>query len=99
MWGADLPHSEGTSPYTLEALRVMLWDLPASSLDELLATRAAAVYDFDLVTLQGIADRIGPTVNEIKTPLPPEEYPRYPQDTRCTVFNQDLARLLEPSAG
>ena len=98
MWGADVPHSEGTSPYTLEALRTTLWDLPESDLDALLATRAARVYDFDLGHLQSIADRIGPTVSEIKTPLPPQERPRYPQDTRCTVFNQDLARLAQSTA-
>jgi predicted TIM-barrel fold metal-dependent hydrolase len=98
MWGADVPHAEGTSPYTLEALRTMLWDLPEDDLDDLLTTRAAAVYDLDLSRLQPIADRIGPTLEQIKTPLPPEERPRYPQDTRCTIFNQDLARLLEPAA-
>jgi predicted TIM-barrel fold metal-dependent hydrolase len=98
MWGADVPHSEGTSPYTLEALRTTLWDLPEADLDALLATRAAAVYDLDLERLQMFADRIGPTVDQIHTPLPPEERPRYPQDTRCTVFNQDVARLAQSSA-
>jgi predicted TIM-barrel fold metal-dependent hydrolase len=98
MWGADVPHSEGTSPYTIEALRTTLWDLPESALDVLLATRAAEVYDLDLARLQSIADRIGPTLEEIKTPLPPEERPRYPQDTRCTIFNQDLARMFERSS-
>jgi predicted TIM-barrel fold metal-dependent hydrolase len=95
MWGADVPHSEGTSPYTLEAIRTMLWDLPEADLDALLATRAAEVYGFDLAHLQSLADRIGPTVGEITTELPPAERPRYPQDTRCTVF-QDRAALAEP---
>jgi len=98
MWGADVPHSEGTSPYTLEAVRTMLWDLPERDLDELLATRAAAVYGFDLAALQSVADRIGPTVAELQTELPAEQRPRYPQDTRCTIFNQDLARLMGASA-
>ena len=92
MWGADVPHSEGTSPYTIEAVRLMLWDLPESDLHELLATRAAKVYDFDLDKLQTIADGIGPTLQQIQTPLGPEERPRYPQDTRCTIFN-DMAVL------
>jgi predicted TIM-barrel fold metal-dependent hydrolase len=86
MWGADVPHAEGTSPFTLEALRTMLWDLPEEELNVLLATRAAAVYGFDLDRLQQVADRIGPTVDEIKTPLPAEERPRFPEDTRCTIF-------------
>jgi len=86
MWGADVPHAEGTSPYTLEALRTTLWDVPEDDLDALLATRAAKVYNFDLRELQKVADRIGPSVKQIKTALPPEERPRYPQDTCCTVF-------------
>lgn len=94
MWGADVPHSEGTSPYTLEAIRTVLWDLPEDDLDVLLATRAVDVYGFDLDHLQTVADRIGPTLAQIKTPLPSEERPRYPQDTRCTVF-RDLSGLFE----
>jgi predicted TIM-barrel fold metal-dependent hydrolase len=86
MWGADVPHSEGTSPFTLEALRTMLWDLPEGDVNTLVATRAASVYGFDLDELQPIADRIGPTIAEIKTPLPADERPRFPEDTRCTIF-------------
>jgi predicted TIM-barrel fold metal-dependent hydrolase len=86
MWGADVPHAEGTSPYTLEVLRTTMSDLPEDDITALLSTRAAEVYDFDLGRLQGVADRIGPTLGEITTPLPPEERPRFPEDTRCTVF-------------
>jgi len=94
MWGADVPHSEGTSPYTLEALRTTVWDLPESELETILAKRAAEVYGFDLAKLQPIADRIGPTMKQIKTALPPEERPKYPEETRCTVF-MDAAALLQ----
>src|SRR5262249_17467378 len=94
MWGADVPHSEGTSPYTLEALRTTLWDLPESDLETILATRAADVYRFDLNDLQPVAERIGPTMKEIKTPLPIEQRPRYPEETRCTVF-MDVTTMFE----
>jgi hypothetical protein len=86
MWGADIPHSEGTAPYTVEALRTSLWDLPEAELDALLATTAATVYGFDLDRLQDVADRIGPTIDELKTPLPEAARPKYPDDTCCTVF-------------
>ena len=86
MWGADVPHAEGTSPYTLEVLRTTMSDLPEDDITALLSTRAADVYDFDLDRLQVLADDIGPTLDEIQTPLPPEERPRFPEDTRCTVF-------------
>jgi hypothetical protein len=97
MWGADVPHSEGTSPYTLEVLRMTMADLPRDDIDELVAVRAAEVYGLDLAQLQSLADRIGPTVGQIKTPLLPEERPTYPDQTRCSVF-MDLATLLEPTA-
>ncbi|MDH5238838.1 MAG: amidohydrolase [Acidimicrobiia bacterium] len=86
MWGADVPHAEGTSPYTLEVLRTTMSDLPADDITALLSTRAAEVYDLDLGRLEAVADRIGPTLDEITTPLPPEDRPRFPEDTRCTVF-------------
>jgi predicted TIM-barrel fold metal-dependent hydrolase len=98
MWGADVPHSEGTSPYTIEAVRLMLHDLPDHALDELLATRAAEVYGFDLDELQSIADRIGPTRREIRTPLDESELPRFPQDTRCTIFSHAMTKLATTGA-
>jgi predicted TIM-barrel fold metal-dependent hydrolase len=88
MWGADIPHAEGTAPFTVEALRATLWDLPDSDIATLLATRAAEVYNFDLARLQPIADRIGPTVGQLKTRLSPEEYPKYPGETCCSVFRE-----------
>jgi predicted TIM-barrel fold metal-dependent hydrolase len=93
MWGADVPHSEGTHPYTIEAIRVMLYDLPEAELDLLLADRAAEVYGFDRTALQAIADRIGPTIDELQTPLPPHEWPNYPEETRCSIFSSTTRPL------
>ena len=93
MWGADIPHSEGTHPFSVEAIRVTLWDLPEAQLNELLSTRAADLYGFDVADLQTVADRVGPTVDELTTPLAPDDYPVYPEQTRCTIFNTGLARL------
>src|SRR5262249_14987984 len=86
MWGADFPHSEGTHPYSKEAIRKLLWDVPESDLDAMLSTRAIELYDFDPAALRAVADRIGPTVAELQSPLALEEHPRYPQDTRCGTF-------------
>jgi hypothetical protein len=36
--------------------------------------------------LQPVADRIGPTIAEIKTPLPSDARPKFPQETFCTAF-------------
>jgi predicted TIM-barrel fold metal-dependent hydrolase len=88
MWGADIPHSEGTGPFTIEALRTELWDLPDGDLDDLLAKRAATIYGFDLDRLQAVADRIGPSLEELHVALPPEGRPKYPEETRCSVFRE-----------
>ncbi len=70
MWGADIPHAEGTGPFTVEALRATLCDLPQTERDELVAGRAAEVYQFDLDQLRPVAERIGPTVAQLESPLP-----------------------------
>jgi predicted TIM-barrel fold metal-dependent hydrolase len=92
MWGADIPHAEGTGPFTLEALRATLCDLPRPIRDELLAGRAAEVYQFDLGLLRPVAERIGPTVEQLETPLPLESRPKYPEETCCSVFRADPVR-------
>ncbi len=86
MWGADIPHAEGTGPFTVEALRATLCDVPQPERDELLAQRAARVYQFDLDRLRPVAERIGPTVTQLETPLAPGSQPKYPEETCCSVF-------------
>ena len=50
------------------------------------AVRAASIHGFDLQRLQLIADQIGPTMEQLKTPLATEDRPRYPEETCCSVF-------------
>ena len=69
MWGSDYPHDEGTYPYTREALRARFSDAPEAELRQILAGNAAKLYDFDLDALAPLAARIGPTVDEIATPI------------------------------
>ena len=86
MWGADFPHHEGTFPYTSRALRANFAGLPEPEVRLMLGETAARVYGFDLDALQVVADKCGPTVEEVNTPLPPEEYPKYPDETLCPTF-------------
>jgi len=69
MWGTDFPHEEGTTPFSREALRAAFHDVPESELRQILAGTAASVYGFDLDALVPVAKRVGPTVDEIATPL------------------------------
>jgi hypothetical protein len=74
MWGSDFPHPEGTYPHTRESLRLSFSDVPPDELRLILGGNAARVYGFDLEALQGIADRVGPTVEELGTPL--DKFPK-----------------------
>ena len=69
MWGSDYPHDEGTHPFTREHLRQVFADTPPAELQQILAGNAAELFEFDLGALQKEADRYGPTVAEIATPL------------------------------
>src|SRR4029077_20903604 len=62
MWGADYPHSEGSYPYTTEALRAAFAPCPPAEVKKMVETNAAAVYAFDLPMLREVGARIGPTV-------------------------------------
>jgi hypothetical protein len=75
MWGADYPHTEGSFPNTRLALRLLFSDVPEDEVRTMTSTAAAEVYGCDLDKLQAIADEIGPTVEEVATPVAPDELP------------------------
>lgn len=76
MWAADYPHLESTWPYTQLILRNTFHDIPEPEVRKLLSENAAPVYGFDLEALAKVADRIGPSVDEVARPLVPEEVPQ-----------------------
>jgi predicted TIM-barrel fold metal-dependent hydrolase len=86
MWGADYPHTEGTYPYTTEALRAAFADVPPDETKVMLATNAAHVYPFDLAALEKIGNEIGPTVGDVLVPLDPADYP---SDSTCNAFDAE----------
>jgi predicted TIM-barrel fold metal-dependent hydrolase len=76
MWGTDSPHPEGSAPYTVDALRNTVHDVPVADLRAMLGGTAARLYGFDLDALAPIAARIGPRVDEVAVPL--ETRPPHP---------------------
>jgi len=86
MWGADYPHSEGSYPYTTEALRAAFAGVPPAETRRMVETNAAAVYGFDLGRLRELGDVIGPTVAEVQVPLAPADYPT---DSTCNAFDPE----------
>ena len=78
MWGSDFPHDEGTAPFTREHLRQLFHSWPQSRMRQFLAQTASRTFGFDLDALQPLADRYGPTVDEISVPL--VELPENPNE-------------------
>ncbi|WP_433602463.1 amidohydrolase family protein [Nocardia sp. CA-135953] len=91
MWGSDLPHLEGTYPYSLEAMRAAFAGVPESEVRRMLAGTAAEVYNFDLDFLQSIANKVGPTVSLINEPL--VDGPKFPSETVTPPL------IIEPMPG
>lgn len=65
MWGTDYPHPEGTWPETRATLRKHFADVPVEDTRKLLGETAATCYGFDLDALAPLAQRIGPTPEEL----------------------------------
>lgn len=71
MWGSDYPHDEGSYPNTKQALHKVFHDVPRDETALMLGGNAAALYGLDLAKLQPLAERVGPSVEEIHAPREP----------------------------
>ena len=89
MWGADYPHSEGSYPFTTEALRAAFGGVPEAEVRRMVETNAAGLYGFDLPALKAVGDRVGPLVDDVARPLDAADYPR---GSTCNAF--DTAQVL-----
>jgi hypothetical protein len=70
MWGNDFPHPEGTWPHTARFLRSAFWDIPVDETALMLGEAAGAFYGFDVEGLRPLADRIGPTPEDLGQTTP-----------------------------
>jgi predicted TIM-barrel fold metal-dependent hydrolase len=80
MWGSDYPHLEGTHPYTRLSLKKTFAGIPAEYVRPMVGLTAAKVFGLDVAKLQQVADKIGPTVDDLAsapTTRPDESYVGY----------------------
>jgi predicted TIM-barrel fold metal-dependent hydrolase len=89
MWGSDYPHDEGTHPYTREHLRQVFPGFEPGDLQHLLAETAAELYDFDLAALAPLAQKYGPTVEELSQPL--DRLPDQPNEALLRAAGRTFA--------
>ena len=87
LWGNDYPHYEGTFPYNLESLRLTFTDVSEDRRRLLFGLNAAELYKFDLDKLRPMAEKYGPTPQQVNEPLPRDEIPR---DSSCYLFTTAL---------
>jgi predicted TIM-barrel fold metal-dependent hydrolase len=69
MWGADYPHIEGAWPWSRQSMRMTFAGVPGDELQLMVGGNAARCYGLDIASLRPVADRIGPTIEELGVPL------------------------------
>jgi hypothetical protein len=75
LWGSDLPHPEGTFPYTHYWIRERFRHVPEDETRRMLGENAAALYGLDVAELAALAEEIGPTIEEVHGDRPVEPAP------------------------
>jgi predicted TIM-barrel fold metal-dependent hydrolase len=65
LWGNDFPHPEGTWPHTRQSINDTFFDVPEDEARRMLGGNAAELYRFDLEKLMGLAQQIGPSLDEV----------------------------------
>jgi predicted TIM-barrel fold metal-dependent hydrolase len=90
MWGADYPHIEGAAPVHRQVLGHVFGGLPEPELRRMLGANAVDLWGFDGEMLQGVADRVGPTVADLATQLTLGQIPE--------TFSWSLARPVPLAA-
>ena len=69
MWGRDYPHPEGTWPLSLASLRSTFAGFPDEHIRAILGETAIGFLGLDPAAVRGIAEQVGPTVEQVQTPL------------------------------
>jgi predicted TIM-barrel fold metal-dependent hydrolase len=75
LWGNDLPHPEGTYPFTRYWIRERFRCVPEDETRRILGETAANLYGLDIPFLRTLADEIGPSLDEVHGDAPLERVP------------------------
>jgi predicted TIM-barrel fold metal-dependent hydrolase len=65
MWGSDMPHPEGTFPFTRYFVRERFRDVPHEEAAQMLGLTAARLYNVDVGALRLLVEKIGPTLDDV----------------------------------
>lgn len=70
LWGNDLPHPEGTYPHTRRWIADRFRDVPTDEARQILGENSLELYSLDRAALAEVADRIGPTPDDVHSAAP-----------------------------
>jgi predicted TIM-barrel fold metal-dependent hydrolase len=101
LWGSDYPHLEGTYPWSKLSLRMTLGGVQPEIARRIVGLNLVDVFGLDRGALQSIANRVGPTIAELMTPLTADEMPTDPnvefsQGFRRGIWGQPRAAQTPP---
>ena len=65
LWGSDFPHPEGTWPKSRDWMQKTFHDVPIDETRRMVGLAAAEVFGFDVEALRPLADKIGPTPQDL----------------------------------
>lgn len=85
LWGSDFPHREGSYPWTRQSLRMTFEKTDLDVMRRIVGGNLVAAFGLDADALQRVADRVGPTVDELVRPLGEDEMPTEPSWIRYTA--------------
>ena len=74
-WGSDYPHPEGAGPLVRSVIRHQVGGLPTGEIEKLLGLNALKMWDFDKKAVFEAAQRVGPTAEELREALSPQDIP------------------------
>jgi hypothetical protein len=101
MWGSDYPHLEGTWPNSWRLMKESFVGVPEDEVRAMCGETAVEVYRLDRDLLVPVAERIGPTVDDLVSEGPAfEELSRDELISDGRVFVREVARRVysAPSA-
>jgi hypothetical protein len=75
LWGNDLPHPEGTFPFTRYWIRERFRDLPDDETARILGENAADLYGVDRGALAPLVGEFGPSRDDVHGTVPVEPAP------------------------
>jgi predicted TIM-barrel fold metal-dependent hydrolase len=75
LWGSDYPHMEGTYPWSRPSLRSCPSDIDRDAAARMAGSNLVDLFALDRSKLQAVADRIGPSAEELGTAVRTEEIP------------------------